>query len=210
MEKEYCCLCERCGYPPRAQIFIDKFGQSCHKLDSTMFNPHNPSTAGSTTCLNLQNEWRSVCCDPNSSFQSVPQAPVPAPANNFPQGTEQPCDVCFSGAYPTKPHTITSVKWVPGNPTCGDLYWMGRTGNIPSAVCYPMQQFMQEPCGCTRPSPTPGPPGPFPLPSPPSPGVIPPKKKRPPAKKDDLKLSGGRDRGTTNTKRLLALRGEYL
>lgn len=58
------------------------------------------------------------------------------------------CQICFSGSYPSKPYTITSVMYLPGNPTCHDLYEMGKSGLIDPTLCYPLQLYMQKPCGC--------------------------------------------------------------
>lgn len=58
------------------------------------------------------------------------------------------CDLCFGGGYPNKPYTITAVQYINGNPTCADLYLMGLNGEIDPLLCYPMQLYMQKPCGC--------------------------------------------------------------
>jgi hypothetical protein len=214
-ELGFCCLCNRCSYPgSRADIFLNDSGLSCAKLDSMMFNPGN-ARPGSASCIQNQNAYRDVCCNPNSSFQSVPQRATQPPVMNIPQGNEPWCDICLNKSYPAKPYTITTVAYMPGNPTCMDLYWMGRTGNIPGAICYPLQLYMQSPCGCNavpKPVPVPAPvpkpvPAPAPVPAPPTGGGgapgVPDRKDAPKTTKNDLKLAGGRDRGSTNNKRLL-------
>jgi hypothetical protein len=207
---EFCCLCTSCSYPgARADIFLNDGGLSCAKLDAVMFNPAN-HRPGTSSCIQQQNSYRDVCCNPSSTFQSVPQkatiAPGP-PVVNMPQGNEPHCDLCFNKNYPTKPYTITTVAYVPGNPTCMDLYWMGKTGNVPGAICYPLQLYMQGPCGCNeppKPAPVPAPPVPVPtLPVPAPAPAVPGRKDAPQTTKTDLKLATGRDRGTTNKRRLL-------
>lgn len=60
----------------------------------------------------------------------------------------QICNLCFNGEPPGKPYTITAVLYLPGNPTCKELYDMGQEGKIDQAICYPLQLYMQKPCGC--------------------------------------------------------------
>jgi hypothetical protein len=87
-------------------------------------------------------------CD--SSFTPIPvvQAPQPAPVSNMPKGDEPYCDLCLDGSYPNRPNTVTAILYMEGNPTCHQLYHMGRTGNIPDRLCNPLVDFFQAPCGC--------------------------------------------------------------
>jgi hypothetical protein len=114
----------------------------------------------SEACFESQREYREICCNtectlPPAIEQEWEPVGIPLP---FPEGEYPYCDLCKpgdgpNGQYPLKPNTITAIAYVPGNPSCADLYWMGRTGNLPAAMCYPLQNFMLEPCGCTPPSP---------------------------------------------------------
>lgn len=112
---------------------------------------------GSAVCVKEQDLYRRSCCDPTYNPLPVVQSPTASPGSNYPQGNEPVCDLCMDGSYPTKPNTVTAVLYIPGNPTCQDLYWMGLSGNIADYMCYPLQDYMQEPCGCiTNTAPTGG------------------------------------------------------
>jgi hypothetical protein len=65
-----------------------------------------------------------------------------------PKGSEPWCDLCSNGGYPGKPNTVTAIIYMPGNPSCHQLYHMGRTGNIPDKLCNPLVDFFHQPCGC--------------------------------------------------------------
>ena len=191
-EDQFCCLCEDCDYPLRDELLINPFGLTCARLDGDMINPDNDSKPGNNLCIDLQNEFRTPCCDPEADPVDVPQISTPAPSPTLPPGDEPYCDLCEGGAYPTKPYTLVAAAYIPGTNTCADLYWMGRKGHIDGALCYPMQIFLKDACGCLPPSPEP-----TPAPTPKKP-TIPQMKMRPPTKKDDLKLGypGDRERSS--------------
>jgi len=126
----------------------------------------------------------------------------PNKQKTYPQGDNDPCEVCYKdNSFPSKPFTVTAILYMPGNPTCEDLFYMGRQGSIPNRLCYPLQDYMQGPCGCDGSGGGGG--G-----SPPSgggggSGGVPNRKKRPAsANKNNFKLGGGRARGTTRRKLL--------
>ena len=206
-EEDYCCLCPNCG--PRANPYteVDSQGTICATLGSEMRDPQSIYQPGNDACKNAIKDHRDRCCDPNYSGPAIAQsnAEPEDPSDNYPQGTEPNCDVCIDGSFPKKPHTITAVLYLPGNPTCEDLYYMGRTGNIPSRLCYPLQDYMVDPCGCppTSPSSTvtvqsaPSPPAP-------SPAAVPQRKESPTEDRDAEKLPWGRCRGCVSRK----LKGE--
>jgi hypothetical protein len=147
--EEFCFLCANGVYPANDQRFVDANGKTCQKLDAEMFNPNNDSTPGSSKCTSLQNQWRNCCCNPNAGCPAIKQNPSPAPPPNpYPMGSQPVCHLCPGGAFPKKPYTITTVYGINGNPTCEDLYHMGRAKQINGAICYPMQLYMKGPCGC--------------------------------------------------------------
>jgi hypothetical protein len=162
VENDYCCLCPNGAYPRNANKSVrgvekmlgeSAVTQTCKDLDSKMFNPSHPNTKpGSANCRNLQNKYRACCCNANgfcpATSPAPPPAPAPTPKNNYPQGNQPKCPLCPNYRFPKKPYTITTVQYIPGNPTCQDLHFMGISGQIPGALCYPLQLYMRGPCGC--------------------------------------------------------------
>jgi hypothetical protein len=147
---EFCLLCAGADYPANEGRFVDANGKTCGMLDAEMFNPSR-TAAGSSQCTNLQNQHRNCCCNPNANCAPIAQNPRPAPGpppNPYPIGNQPVCHLCSGGAFPKKPYTITTVYGISGNPTCQDLYHMGRAKQINGAICYPMQLYMRVPCGC--------------------------------------------------------------
>jgi uncharacterized surface protein with fasciclin (FAS1) repeats len=146
-----CCLCEGCYAPARWDYKIGPEGRTCGAVDyATTSLPKN-----SDQCNATKEAFRSTCCD--TSYEPPPpvlsevMVPPPCVGPNPPGYCNQShpaCDLCKSGTYPKKPNTLTAVAYIQGNPTCADLYWMGREGALPPAFCYPIQNFMEEPCGC--------------------------------------------------------------
>jgi hypothetical protein len=146
---EFCMLCANGAYPANANHFVDANGKTCQKLDAEMFNPN--TDPGSAVCVNLQNQHRNCCCNPNANCGAINQNPAPAPQippNPYPIGSEPVCHLCNGGGFPKKPYTITTVYGIAGHPTCQDLYHMGRAKQINGAICYPLQLYMRAPCGC--------------------------------------------------------------
>ena len=148
VEDRFCCLCEGCDFPIRDKLLINPYGLTCQKLDSDMFNPNNDSKPGNELCLSLQEDFRPPCCDPNINPDDVPQISTPAPSPSMSQGDEPPCDICTDGSYPAKPYTLITAAYIPGTHTCSELYWMGRKGHILASLCYPIQIFLKDSCGC--------------------------------------------------------------
>lgn len=163
-ELPWCCLCPGCGLavPGRGSMNVNQHGLTCDDLAVEMADPQNESTKGSKVCRELQEQFRQPCCDPLfDPDHNIPQAPTSAPAApNFPEGDEPWCDICTDGSFPTIPHTITAILYMKGNPTCGDLFWLGRSGRIPDRICAPLVDWAVDPCGCPKdkvPAPTPSP-----------------------------------------------------
>jgi len=223
-----CCLCEF-GSWPEAFCFphSDKsekwigVGKQCADLVTDLIDYDEHSSA----CKNGRVPFTEDCCTSQQQHpvDDVPQPqPTLAPHEVRPQGIHPVCHVCFNEQYPGKPYTITSVTYVSGNPTCRDLYFMGRNKEIDGALCYPLQLFMQDPCGCNlppgpgAPPTTPTPPGPTPSPtvtqtSAPVEQIVPMMMVRPvDQNKDALKLSSGRVRGSTNSYRERGLKGQSI
>ena len=187
-------------FPP--DCFLDNKGGDCNAYEGKMW------TLNGNACSNARNKQvkgkpvSELCCSGRNINTNL-CLPKPTGSgnggNNYQQGNEPECKVCFKGNFPGKPYTITTVAYVPGNPSCEDLYWMGKTGNIPAAICYPLQIYMQGPCGCNIKQPTAPPPVPAPVPRPaPGPPTMPARKQKPRGDKNDMKLGYGRARGTTN------------
>ena len=205
----FCCLCDGCyGVDSSKFEFIlksDHFNEemSCVDLDYKMTTQISSST--STACSSEVAKWRGCCCSSGSSSgcKSLERPPTTPPQVNFPAGNFPYCDLCKNGEYPRNPYNIATIASVPGNPTCSDLYWMGRSNNIPASICYPIQNFLEgdEACGCL-------PKNGNPSPSPPSPAPPAFQKPKEPQRttKDDLKIGVvGRARGVTNSANVRAL-----
>jgi hypothetical protein len=145
-----CCLCEECYLPAsgRGSRFVDESGLTCDMLLLEMADPTNESKVGSSACQSLQNSFRRTCCDSTYQPPEVAQAPTPAPLINLPRGTEPLCDLCEDGAFPGLPRTVTAVLYIDGNPTCELLYYMGLYGLIEDRLCNPIQNSLEQGCGC--------------------------------------------------------------
>ena len=184
IDDEVCCLCGGCyGVNNQKYSFIltsQNFGTiSCTELDFQMgdleISKSSPKYSASDVgiCNANRAQHRQCCCTPDNTCQSGerPVTDPPKPTNNFPAGNYPTCHLCQDQGYPGNPFTVATVAYIPGNPSCADLYWMGRTNNIPEALCYPLQGFMANPCGCSGgPAPTPSAPTPTPpAPAPPFP-----------------------------------------
>jgi hypothetical protein len=160
---ELCCLCDECNSPAsgRGYLNVDEFGTTCYEQQLSMADTENASTNGSEECTNQINLHRRRCCDSTFIPIDIAIAPTPAPVINLPNGTEPYCDLCADGRFPGLPKTVTAVLYIPGNPTCELLYEMGRRGRILDRLCNPMQDSLEEGCGCAdaplAPAPTPAP-----------------------------------------------------
>lgn len=146
-----CCLCDDCkrAVKGRGDMFINDNGMTCDTMALKMSDPTLFSD-GSAKCSSMQDKYRQTCCD--KSFEPTPVLqPEEDPQeeiSKYPKGSEPKCDLCPDGSRPGKPNTVTAVLYMDGNPTCKDLYFMGRTGNILDRLCAPLQDYFYEPCGC--------------------------------------------------------------
>jgi len=138
-----CCLCNYCSPPPasRGSVFVTSTS-TCNMMALYMANPSNMSP-GTPTCTEYQQTYRSQCCS-----ASAATAPAPAPTTVEKTGPYEVCHVCPSGRVPSNVNAFTSVLFIPGSNTCGQLFNLGLTGNIPTAMCPSLQTFMRTPCGC--------------------------------------------------------------
>jgi hypothetical protein len=152
LDDEYCFLCPSGQYPVKPNLLLDANGRTCQTLDAQMFNPSNYGPGQRDgRCSALQSQYRNCCCNAGSNCAQPRQNPRPAPTppqNNLPMGNEPACSLCPNYKFPGKPYTITTVQYIPGNPTCQDLHFMGQAKQIPGALCYPLQLYMRVPCGC--------------------------------------------------------------
>jgi hypothetical protein len=214
---DLCCLCDECNFPAsgRDNLNVDQFGSTCYDKLLDMADTENASTNGSGECQKQIALHRRRCCDASYNPIEIAIAPTPAPVINLPYGNEPYCDLCPDGRFPGIPKTVTAVLYIPGNPTCEILYYMGRRGLIEDRLCNPTQDYLEEACGCAdKPTPqAPVVPAPAPTPAADVADEVQElfiRKVPPPAsdvKSDKYKLSVGRDRGNpggdTSRKRML-------
>jgi hypothetical protein len=216
---ELCCLCDQCYFPAsgRDNLNVDEFGTTCYQQLLSMADTENSSTNGSGQCAKEIALHRRRCCDSSYDPIDIAVAPTPAPVINLPDGTEPYCNLCVDGRFPGNPKTVTAVLYIPGNPKCELLYYMGRRGLIESRLCNPMQDYLAQACGCAD-APTPQAPV-SPAPAPAADNANPNsavddvlfiRKERPPdagVKNARYKLSVGRVRGSGESRRRLLLKG---
>jgi len=151
-----CCLCDECYRPVagRGNHYLTQNGDTCNTMYLQMTDPTNDSRPGTSECSRLQNMYRRTCCDSSFSPQTLAQNEQATEAQIYAQkysvGDEPHCDLCEDGSYPGTPNTVTAVLYMPGNPTCKDLYWMGRRGRILDRLCNPLVDFFEKPCGCGK------------------------------------------------------------
>jgi hypothetical protein len=210
---ELCCLCDECSSPAsgRDNLNVDQFGTTCYDQLLSMADTDNASTNGSGECTKQIALHRRRCCDSSYSPIEIVIAPTPAPVINLPYGSEPYCNLCPDGRFPGIPKTVTAVLYIPGNPTCEILYYMGRRGLIEDRLCNPMQDYLEEACGCADPPIPQAPVAPAPAPTPVADlgateeGPLYVRKDPPPNSNAAYKLSdGGRQRGSgVGRKRLL-------
>lgn len=147
-----CCLCEDCDFVVSGREFspVDELGTSCYDVLLEMADDENDSAPGNSACTTLQSKYRRTCCDASYSPPEVAQAPTRAPVINLPFGLEPICDICPDGGFPDIPSTVLAILYIPGNPTCGILYEMGKQGLIEDRLCNPIRKYLFEDCGCNR------------------------------------------------------------
>lgn len=164
---ELCCLCDECFFPAsgRDNLNVDEFGTTCYEQLLSMADTENSSTNGSGECTKQIALHRRRCCDSSYTPIEIAVAPTPAPVINLPYGSESYCDLCTDGRFPGLPKTVTAVLYIPGNPTCELLYYMGRRGLIEDRLCNPMQDYLEEGCGCADPPTPKAPAAPAPAPA---------------------------------------------
>ena len=155
-----CCLCDPLSRSPNDNLPWDSscwnhpdksekwigLGYQCADASVDAFD----YMSWDNECSDYRSQWAQKCCTRSSrfDFEEVEQPPPTRPPITLTQGIWQECDLCFNKQFPGKPYTITSVQYVDGNPTCSDLFWMGKFGHIEDDMCYPLTIWMQEPCGC--------------------------------------------------------------
>lgn len=158
--RNLCCLCGDCtgALSGRGDYVVSPDGRSCDTLSLDLAFVDVETEAGAIECEAAQMAMRPTCCEPD--YLPPPEIAYTPPPPESPCEQEEPptwcegageeptCQLCLDGRFPGNPYTITTVAYISGNPSCEDLYWMGLEGAIPDAVCYPLQNFMQEPCGC--------------------------------------------------------------
>jgi hypothetical protein len=214
---ELCCLCDECYFPAsgRDNLNVDQFGTTCYDQLLSMADTENASTNGSGECTKQIALHRRRCCDSSYTPIDIAIAPTPAPVINLPYGNEPFCNLCPDGRFPGIPKTVTAVLYIPGNPTCEILYYMGRRGLIEDRLCNPVQDYLEEACGCADPPtpqapPAPTPPAPAPSPSAADQTELLDRKPLPPTaglKSSTYKLSEGRIRGKPGEYRKRLLKG---
>ena len=223
-----CCLCGGCKPPVRFSEIVDSKGTSCGLLANQMADPKY-SARGSSKCINLKSLHYDRCCNADFDPDPIAQAPTMSPGTKFSHGPYAPCNLCIDGSFPTKPTSLTAVAGIPGTPTCQDLYWISKKGNIEERMCRPMQNYFEGPCGCVSGGGNNNnggggaPDQNFPVPTPvaasvpapvaasiPAPSGYPPKQTVPNTSKEDEKLYGTDVRGNLHKKRKLTPKGQTL
>ena len=187
-----CCLCgddcpnvhsTKYGFNVDDGLSLNLGVTSCIALD---YRTTTALESGTNSCSAYRDAYGECCCTSTTQCRSVDDDEgTPAPGNgsgstggggNIPAGTHSFCAVCENGQFPRLPNVVMAISYWPGNPTCADMYWFGRTNNIPDSLCYPLQILMRTPCGClpadTTPVPTPAT-QPNPAPTQPRPFVAP-------------------------------------
>ena len=152
--EDYCCLCDGCGPPlkDRRNIPANRNGDTCNDIALKMVDPRNNIRPNSSSCRSHVSNYRNQCC---ASWYRPEKYDTPKPTNpadKYGSGPYRKCDLCHSGKFPSKPYTLTAVlnlDWdEKKNPTCTDLYWLGKVGRVSEQLCNPMQDYMDVPCGC--------------------------------------------------------------
>ena len=80
----------------------------------------------------------------------------PAPSTRRPvivvesPGQYPVCYICRAeGRLPSNPDVVPDPPLAQPSPlTCQEFYEFGVTNRIPAALCFPLQTFLEEPCGC--------------------------------------------------------------
>jgi hypothetical protein len=117
---------------------------SCNECALKLASQYSPGS----TCNSQASKFRNACCNKNikpTVYQKTQAAPK---ANPYAKGPNPSCPVCHYGVSPKKPNTVTAVLGMKGNPTCLELDQMGRAGQITTKMCAPLQDYMDQPCGC--------------------------------------------------------------
>jgi hypothetical protein len=141
-----CCLCDmNCSPPIRGSFKVNAQGTTCYTLSMQMADPRN---AGQ--CTANQARYRRTCCDPSYNPPAVTQGPPPQASNFGSQigyGPNPSCDICPGGGYPTA-NQVLAILYMPGNPTCQQLWHLAKKGYVPQRICNPLQDFCIRVCGC--------------------------------------------------------------
>jgi hypothetical protein len=141
-----CCLCGVCQPAQgRGDVFVDSKGTTCTDkfLEVAEFQ-----VAGTSSCQVQTSMYYGRCCDLSKSVTQIQQDAPGDPCEKYPRSNNPTCTLCHDGAYPKKPSTGTAILGMQGNPSCADLYCIGLRGGITDQMCNPLQDYMDEPCGC--------------------------------------------------------------
>lgn len=123
-----CCLCDDCFSTAggRASLLVTSTGDTCNSIMLKM-----AKTSGGT-CSGYKSQHYNACCNPNFNPPQIAQQARDSRTSSDskeavrPMGNEPECDLCEDGSFPGTPNTVTAVLYLTGNPTCEDLYWMGK------------------------------------------------------------------------------------
>lgn len=94
-------------------------------------------------CEEIKRKYK-VCCSGTTNATQAPQIHLKETLQ--PTGMYKSCNLCLSGEEPRNKNTYIHSNFVKG--TCGELNMKGKSGNIPEMVCYPLQKYAIEVCGC--------------------------------------------------------------
>jgi len=146
-----CCMCDSCRpiLFGRANTRVTSTGGTCRTMALKM-----ASMRPGTYCSRYVNQFRNTCCNANYTPKQVAQQRVANPSlaanQKYGFGQEPICHICADASFPKSPNTVCALLYMPGNPTCRDLYYMGRRGRILDRLCNAAQDFFQAPCGCPK------------------------------------------------------------
>lgn len=102
-----------------------------------------------THCEYIIHHLREICCNENIQGTGVPQPPpVSFSGIVYPKGKYPICHLCESKLPPTKKSPIITSPFLGGSYSCAQLYDYGLKGNVLNSLCYPLQVYSKDRCGC--------------------------------------------------------------
>lgn len=130
------------GPNPMRSAFYVAQGSTCNTV-------YIEGLRSTSACARVIEKYRDICCNPKSNATQVPQmTPVSQSGTLYPRGNNSLCNICIDGRVPTKRYTIICSTYLRKSFSCVQLYDYGKTGNIGDVICYPLQVYVRDVCGC--------------------------------------------------------------